>query len=134
MNKETLRQYRSLRKEIENINRKILSCKTQATVKASSLEFPFTPHVVTVSGYSGINGNTLHRLKTQKQKCISECRKIEEFIYSIDDSLLRQIFQLYYLEGERRVSFKQIANKIDGYEESTLRKKHDKYLVERKVS
>ena len=62
---------------------------------------------------------------------IDQEKEIEEFIKSIDNSGLRQIFEHKYIDG---LSWVQIQMAMGYKHEDTARKKHDRYLtkIERK--
>jgi len=125
LKKEQLGQYRSLKREIEELEDKILSYKTHDVVK-SSAQFPYSPHCVTVSGYPSTR--VLDKLKAQKLNCKAQCTKIENFINNIDDSLTRRIFRLRYLEGRHYMSWQCVATALGEADESFPRQKHNRYL------
>lgn len=132
MTVKQLKQYRSLKAEIEEINAKISSTHiTHDVVKSSSQCFPYTQGVAHVEGlpYDNIQ---LKRLQKRKTRCQIEYIRIEHFIDSIEDSLTRRIFQLRYIDklraGYKFMSWQQIANIIEENDESYPRRKHNRYL------
>lgn len=62
-------------------------------------------------------------------RCIEERNRLELFIQSINDSLLRQIFVLRYING---YSWTKIAFSLGETDESYVRKKHNRFLQEQK--
>ncbi|MBQ8605556.1 MAG: hypothetical protein IJ408_02365 [Clostridia bacterium] len=65
-------------------------------------------------------------IENNKMRCTVLMIKLQEFIYSIDDSLLRQIFTLRYVDG---LSWDSVAAKTGGYYSADyLRIMHDRYL------
>ncbi len=128
MNQETLKQYRALKLEIDNINAELSNYYTQDTVKASSLEYPYTAHCVTIRGIGESYGQRIRSLKMRKSRILKQCNDIENFIYNISDSVTRQIFELYYIKGKYRVSWQQVAFRLGEVDESYPRQKHNRYL------
>ena len=52
--------------------------------------------------------------------------KTEKFIFSIDDSLMRQVFRLRYVKG---LTWEQVSAQLGGYANADcLRIMHDRYL------
>ena len=62
------------------------------------------------------------------QRCWDEIIKIEEFMAGVDDSLVRQLIRLRFINGK---SWQQIAFDIDHYDESYPRRKFNEYLTKR---
>ena len=106
MTKDELNQYRSLKREVEELNKKIKSSQTQVNVKASSLE-------------------------KRKLSCIKQCSEIEQYIFHIEDSLIRRIFVYRYIEGRHRMSWQRIATEIGEQDEQYPRRVHNRYLQKR---
>lgn len=64
--------------------------------------------------------------ENNKLRCLALLIKTEKFIYSIDDSLTRQIFELRYIKG---LTWSQTAQQMGGYAKADcLRMIHDRYL------
>lgn len=120
---DELKQYRSLIREIDEIDRKLQSYRTHATVRAS-----IPNRTVTIHGYRIGCGNDVHKLKMRKENYVKKCNEIEQFIYNIDDSLMRRIFKYRYIVGSHRMSWQQVAFKIGESDESYPRQKHNRYL------
>lgn len=129
---EELSQYRSLIREIEGINKKLMSFQGQTTVSASSHNYPYTQHAVTISGTMPGHQSEIVRLNHRKSDCITLYYKIRLFIYGIEDSLIRQIFEYRYIEGRHRMSWQQVATCIGEADESYPRQKHNRYLSKMK--
>lgn len=122
-----LKQYRSICKEIQEINIRINNQTEHDTVRGSDNEFPYTAHMISVSGVTPTqnNGRLLQRLrKLQRQKEDIEC-----FVDGIEDSIIRRIFEYRHLEGSYRLSWQQVAVKIGGGNTADgVRMVHDRYL------
>ena len=58
-------------------------------------------------------------------RCIAEQKEIEEYISGIDDSLTRQIFTLRFIKG---LSWRQVAFKLSGNTEESVKKICYRYL------
>lgn len=64
-------------------------------------------------------------LTIQQKRCFEEQKRLENFISGIDDSQMRLILSLRYING---LSWQQVAFSIGEYDESYPRKKHNKFL------
>ena len=69
-----------------------------------------------------------NRLEARRERCMALLGEIYAFIDDIDDSLIRQIFTLRYIDG---MTWLAMSTKIGCMDESNLRKLHNKYLRER---
>ena len=105
--KSELKQYIHLKREIEKDKKKL------ATLKGKE-------------GYTEL----YELIENNKLRCIALLLKLQDLIYSIDDSLLRQIFELRYVEGK---SWTAIEVALGSYTSADcLRMLHDRYLEKRK--
>lgn len=127
MTEKDLKQYRSICKEIQEINIRINNQTEYDTVRGSDSEFPYTAHMISVSGVTPTKSNErlLQRLrKLQKQKEDIEC-----FVDGIEDSIIRRIFEYRHLEGSYRLSWQQVAVKIGGGNtENSIKMMYHRYL------
>lgn len=107
-----LRQYRSICRELTEKNIELKSKTLHGAVKGSDSEFPYTQHTMAVSGIEDTyrNRTLLERIHTLKQRK----QRIEEYIFAIDDSLTRQIFEERYIKGGYRPSWQRVATEIGG--------------------
>lgn len=136
MDKKQLSQLYHITREIELIKNQInnMSCENVTdSVKGSDPCFPYVEHTILISGVDidGYN-RKVDRLKRKLQKRMDELIDIKvelnEYISTIKDSELRQIFTLRYIDN---LTWQQIAIKMGGDEScdgSTERKKHDRFL------
>ena len=68
-------------------------------------------------------------IENNRLRCMALMLKIQQFIYSIDDSLIRQIFELRYIKG---LKWAGVASSLGGYySEDYVRITHDRYLKSR---
>lgn len=119
MDRNKLSQVKYLYKEIEILQRQINNLDYDITtdvVKGSDPEFPYINRSVKITGVN-IKGyeEELKKLKSRLSKRVSELLKlldeINDYIESIDDSLIRQVIILKYIEG---LTWNQVAAKIGG--------------------
>ncbi len=136
MKKEQLIQYRDLIKEINRLERRKQKLKddkelSHDRVTASNSEFPYQQVSVTIEGYID-NTEKINRLNNilvnRKKKCENLKIEIEEYISSIRDSKVRQIFEMRYFEG---MNWKNISNYYGSKHESYSRMIHDRYLSQK---
>jgi len=136
MNKEKLSQLHHLKNEIELLQKQLDNMDysiVSDSVKGSSISFPYVQHTIIITG-ADVEGYECKagRLKRQLQRRLDEymdtVTEINEYIASVEDSEMRQILSLRYINN---LTWQQIAAHIgtmgDG---STERKKHDRFLIE----
>lgn len=112
MTKEDLKQYRSLQKERERIQRKIERYERKAAavpiikdkVQSSQKEWPYIRTHVTVDAPEPKAHSALRRLiimeKRKQIEVLEQLVMIEEFIGRITDSRTRQIIGMVYVDGK----------------------------------
>lgn len=124
MTAERLKQYKSLKAEIEELAEQIHRLESSDIVQGSDREFPYIKHNMKVE--TGECDHTRDMLKKELGLLKSEYHALNEFINNIADSEIRRIFRYRYIEG---LKWFQIASRLkvcgDG---STERKKHDRFL------
>lgn len=106
MDKEELKQIRYIKTEIEAIERQIDNLEPLSAtdkVSGSSNHFPYTQRNFKIEGIDDIEYNKkIHslqkKLKCRKGELADKLIEMNEFIESIDDSLVRQIITLRYVE------------------------------------
>lgn len=138
MNKKELSQLRYLNREIELLKEQIEKAEQDVeanmaadTVAGSNPVWPYQPRSFRVEGiaipeYERRVERLKKKLRRRLEELLEKREELEEFIDKIDDSELRMIFTLRYING---LSWQQIAARMgvegDG---STQRKKHDRFL------
>lgn len=135
MDKEKLKQYIPLKKELKMLDKKLEKLYARqenipevlGKVTGSSLDFPYTEVRTTVKMSEPKENDAIKRLIKIKEKRKEEVNKllvqIEEFIVEIPDSITRQIFELTYIDGKKqrevaaavRYSRSRVSQIINGY-------------------
>jgi DNA-directed RNA polymerase specialized sigma subunit len=134
IDKDQLEQLYHLNREIELLKRQIDNMNEKPkivsdSVTASSRSFPYTEHLVIISGVEDL-GDKMTRLKIRIAKMLRVALdKVDELntqIETIQDSEIRQIITLRYINN---LTWQQVALAMgtqgDG---STERKKCDRFL------
>ena len=129
MTAERLRQYKSIKAEIEELAEQIQMLESSDIVQGSDREFPYIKHNMKVETAECDRPRELLRKELQLLK--TEYRKLNEFINNIADSEIRRIFRYRYIEGW---TFQKIAFRMNETDESYPRRKHNKYLKNIKVA
>lgn len=127
MDKETLENYRYLKKEIRLLEQRIdqLHIPLSDRVTASNTEFPYQEVHLYVEGVD-IKKQALEEiLRKRLAACLDETIRIEDFISSIEDSRTRMIFQRRYIDGWPWIKISVI---LGSKSESYARMIHDRIL------
>jgi hypothetical protein len=133
MNKETLEQLRYLCKEIKVIENQIQGLDynfVQDVVKGSDINFPYVYHVIQIEGVDiGSHDEEISRLRSRllsrREEVIRIIKEINNYIDGVEESSIRQIIILKYING---LSWKDIASYLYYADESVPRKKLERYL------
>ena len=111
MTKEKLEGLRALRREITRTK------KRMAKIRQNGLKSKQSAAALT---------RLDALLKKYYDELCSEAADITEYIKSIEDATVREIFMLRYLDGVN--TWQKIAFEMGEYDESFVRKKHNAYL------
>jgi len=119
---QDLEQLRAARKEIAELETKIrrltaLGAETVSdTVRGSSPVFPYTEHVIRVSGVPPAAAASLARIRRmlveRLRRLVAAAEVAEAFIDSIPDSETRILITLHYMNG---YSWAAAARRVYGY-------------------
>ncbi len=113
MDKKTLNQYRSLKKEIPRIEKKLEALYKRkekipevcGKVQSSSKDFPYTEIRVSVQMDEPKEAEKINKqirnYEMRLKKAEHTETEIERFVAGIQDSTDRQIIELVYLEGKK---------------------------------
>ena len=131
MTKEQLGQYKCLCLEIKELENRLNKLKRQEVsdkVIASASDFPYNQYQLKIQGYE--DDKYIEKIRARLIRRIRRCKKlrleIEEFIEEIEDSRIRLIFELRYIQCK---SWVYISNKLGSSNESYARKSHDRYIA-----
>ncbi|MFG6377728.1 MAG: sigma-70 family RNA polymerase sigma factor [Lachnospiraceae bacterium] len=123
MTKKQLQQHRALKREIEELDKKILQEQkkeisvTQEKVKASMKDFPYIEIYNAEQAY--ISRKLINEYQKRKLKAEKETLEIETFISSISDAEIRLMFQYSFIDGMKQ---REIAERLH-MERSNISKK-----------
>ncbi len=111
MDKRRLMEYQKLKREQELLARRMdaLAAKelpvVAGKVKASSREFPYTEHRVSVQMDEPEAAERIWRMqkiyRERQERVGQQMLEIEEFIDGIEDAETRQIFEMRFMEGRK---------------------------------
>lgn len=136
MDKEKLKQYGALKKELQMLDDKLDKLyerqenipEVMGKVTGSSNDFPYTQVRTTVRMAEPKENDAIKkliRIKEQRREQVNNLIvEIEEFIAGIPDSETRQIFELTYLEGKKQ---REVAEELN-IDRSYISKKINNYL------
>lgn len=138
MTKKELSQYRDLKREIQSLEKRMERLNNQDreevkdSVTGSSSNYPYIKQHYRIEGVidNGWRIGYLSRLLNRRKEMANELLvHIEEFIGEIEDSELRQIFEMRYIDG---MTWQRVAEEMGEGGEQYPRKKHDRYLERQK--
>lgn len=124
MTVERLKQYRSIKAEINELAAQIKQLEQPDVVEGSDDEWPYIKHNFKVQGTEKCAG-TLRLLRKKQRELKAEYHALNKFINDIPDSETRRIFRLRYIDGK---TFQWIAFRLCMTDEQIPRKKHNKFL------
>ncbi len=132
MNKEKLKKYRKLLSEVDLLKRQLEKIEPEYiedSVNGSSPHFPYTQHKMHIEGYDLESykkkvARLNKRIINKMNELVEEKDSLIEFIYSIEDSEIRQIFIYKYIDG---MKWQEIAKKMN-YSKTAIRDKHRYYI------
>jgi len=128
MTKEQLSQLSWLRLEIEDLTNRIRRIESALSGKTSRIEG--MPWLGGGRDFLGDLAPQLCDLKSQltksKHTAMAEYASLQTFIERIDDSQVRLIFTLRYLDG---LSWHQVAWRLGGNTSDSVRMTHNRYLA-----
>lgn len=128
MTKEELIEYSNLKKEIEDLEKRINKIHKITETVSDTVQNGYK-HRAVIFGIDLSRKRKLHtyeyKLQNFYNKLFEEQNKIEDYIETIPKSDIRQIFRYKYIDD---FSWLQIMHLMKYNEESTARKKHDRFL------
>jgi hypothetical protein len=137
------KEIKKLQEQLDTLNRALdhADMKTFDSVKGSSPSFPYVLHSIRLEGYSedmtSMDRNKIMRLKAEitdvvrlieinNEKYIYEYSRLNRFISTVEDSQMRQILRLRYMDG---LGWEKVAAGISAnLSGESVRKAHDRFL------
>lgn len=130
MTKEELIEYCDLKKEIEDLEKRIDKIHKTTEMISDTVQNGYK-HRAVIFGVDLRRKRKLHAYEDKLQnfydKLFEEQNKIEDYIESIPKSDIRQIFRYKYIDN---FNWLQIMHLMKYNAESTARMKHDRFLEE----
>lgn len=131
MTKKELSQLYYLKKEIKQQQRRLEELEISATNCTSKIT-----GLPSGKGISDKIGNYVTEIANLKsildlnlKKCFYELNRLDRYIQSVEDSQMRMILTLRYIQG---LSWQKIAYAIGEYDEQYPRRKHNNFLEKHK--
>lgn len=128
MTKKELSQLYWLNREIEKD--KVRLAELEAAATDTSVKISGLPHVSGISDKTAIAAEIADIraiIKAKTDMSVAEYNRLNRYIAGVDDSLIRQILILRYVNG---LGWQQVAAAIGGGNtEDGVRKAHDRYLA-----
>lgn len=113
MKRELLESYKSKKEEIRELEYKLEHVKDNDAGVGVSVINDYRsgyPHPQTVVGYDyELIEKRMANYRSRIAKLKAECAEVEEFIEAIEDSLMRRIFRMYYVDG---LTQKEIGKRV----------------------
>ncbi|QUH21093.1 RNA polymerase subunit sigma-24 [Alkaliphilus sp. B6464] len=133
MTEKELQKLHLIRKEIELLHKQINSLAPEVItdkVTGSLSEFPYIMHSITISGidedeYNRKSKRLERKLKLRLDELMDAVEEIDEYISKQEDSEIRQILSLKYIN---RLPWRQVAEHLGYADESVPRKKINRFL------
>ena len=129
MTKEQLKQYRTLKLELEDVNACIRQNTIQDSVQGSMKDYPYIIQNRSVKGVTDEN----YSLLTRKSELKAQIRAIEQFVDGIEDSRVKYAVRRYYIdpvdEDVNKATWETIADKFnDGSTGDSIRIQVQRFL------
>ena len=127
MTKKELSQLYYLKKEIKEQQRRL--AKLEETATNCSAQITGLPSGNGISDKTGNYAAQIADLKalldSNLKKCFDELNRLNRYIQSVDDSQMRTILRLRYIQG---LTWQRIAFEIGEHDEQYPRRKHNAFL------
>lgn len=129
--KELLQGYRSKKAEIQELDYILKNRWRDEGLIGNDVIFDYSKGYPMPQSVVGFDQKKYERLQDRdqrrKERLEQECEDAEKFVSSIEKSLERRIFQMYFIDGTERPTQKEVAKAVH-MERSSISKKIDDYL------
>lgn len=127
MTKKELSQLYYLKKEIKEQQRRLKELEILATNCTSKITGLPNGNGVSdkIANYATEIADLKSLLDLNLKKCFYELNRLNRFIQSVEDSQMRMILTLRYIQG---LTWQKIAYAIGEYDEQYPRRKHNSFL------
>ena len=129
--KELLQGYRSKKAEIQELDWKLKNRWRDEALIGNDVIFDYSKGYPMPQSVVGFDQKKYERLQDRdqrrKEQLEQECEEAEKFVGSIEKSLERRIFQMYFIDGTEQPTQKEVAKAVH-MERSSISKKIDDYL------
>lgn len=133
MTKKELSQLYYLKREIREQQKRLEELETAAT--SCTAKITGMPHGTGINDKIGKYAAQIADLKglldLNLKKCFYELNRINRFIESVQDSEMRMILTLRYMQN---LSWSRVAKTMNYQDESVPRKRHDRFLKKTKMT
>ena len=128
MTKRELSQLYYLNREIDRERTRLAQLEAAATSTTSTISG--LPHAGTISDKTAIAAaiaDSRAIIEAKISLSVIEYNRLTRYIADIDDSLIRQILKLRYIDG---LTWQRIAFEVGENDESYVRRKHNAFLAD----
>lgn len=127
--KEQLKQYRTLKLDLDEVNCKIEEKSVKGNVQGSMKEHPYIMQNHTIGGVTVEDYGLLER----KAEIKAKIKAVDDFVNSIQDSKIRMAIEIYYIEpldeSCEKPTWESVADKFkDGSTGDSVRKMVERFL------
>lgn len=131
MTRERLAAYRSNKAEILELDYTLNNRWKSDTMIGNDVIFDYSKGYPMPQSVTGFDQEKYERLQNRDlrrmRKLEVECKEIEDFVESIKDSVTRRIFRIYFIDGRKTVTQREVAKKIH-LDRSRVSRKIDDFL------
>lgn len=131
MTKERLESYRSNKMEILELNYILENRWKSDTMIGNDVIFDYSKGYPMPQSVTGFDYKRYERLQDRdlrrKKNLEIECKEIDDFVEGIKDSLTRRIFRIYFIDGRKPVTQREVARRVH-IDRSRISRKIDDFL------
>ena len=132
IDKKSLKSYRSRKIRISKLKSDIKELQTKdipivkGTVQSSMQDFPYLRCKTDVDMYEPVkNDNLIEKIQRKSAEIdrLEELnRRVDEYIESLEDVVIKNVLECYYIDGTEKVTQKEVADRLGITDRSTISK------------